>query len=101
MDDGVIPNVMSGVILQGREIIVEWEILNFSSIQIILVFIFDYVSMFFIRLVSLISARVLVFRISYISGEQFSSRFLRLVILFVLSIFLLILSPNLVRILLG
>ena len=92
---------MSGVILQGREIIVEWEILNFSSIQIILVFIFDYVSMFFIRLVSLISARVLVFRISYISGEQFSSRFLRLVILFVLSIFLLILSPNLVRILLG
>ena len=51
--------------------------------------------------VGLISARVIVFRGSYIITEKFFSRFILLVMLFISRIFLLIFSPNLIRILLG
>lgn len=41
------------------------------------------------------------FRVSYISEENFYNRFFLIVLSFIFSIFLLILSPNLIRILLG
>lgn len=52
-------------------------------------------------LVSLISSLVLLYRASYIRSEKFVYRFIMLVFLFVLSILLLIVSPNIIRILLG
>ena len=55
----------------------------------------------FIRLVILISGRVIIFSNTYIINEKFFSRFIILVFFFILSIFLLILSPNLIRLLLG
>lgn len=88
------------VIIQN-EIIVEWSIINSWSAQIIVIFIFDYMSLSFIRLVRIISGRVFLFRVSYMRVEKYHSRFLILVILFILSIFLLILRPNLIRLLLG
>lgn len=50
---------------------------------------------------SLISGRVLMFSNSYIIKEKFFSRFFTLLFLFILSIYLLILRPNLIRLLLG
>ena len=58
-------------------------------------------SLLFIRLVILISGSVIIFSNSYIRSEKFFSRFIILVLFFILSIFLLILSPNLIRLLLG
>ena len=58
-------------------------------------------SLFFLSLVLLISGRVIIYRNSYISSEQYNSRFISLVLSFVFSIALLILSPNIIRILLG
>ena len=49
----------------------------------------------------LISGRVLIFRTSYIRQEVYFSRFIGLVLLFICSIFLLIISPNLISLLLG
>lgn len=63
--------------------------------------IFDYISILFLCLVSAISARVLVYRSEYIKGDPNINRFIRLVLLFVISIGALIFSPNFVRILLG
>ena len=63
--------------------------------------IFDWMSLFFIATVSIISARVLFYSSSYIAGDYFLSRFIRLVILFVIRIWILILRPNFIRILLG
>ena len=83
------------------ELIVEWEILKILSLKVECVFIFDFISMFFISVVSLISIRVYTFRVSYISVEMFIGRFFFLLIRFVASIFLLIMRPNLIRILLG
>jgi len=44
---------------------------------------------------------VLVYSSSYIEGDKFLYRFIMLVYLFVLSMLMLIVSPNLIRILLG
>ena len=52
-------------------------------------------------LVLLISSAVMVFRTSYMSHEVFFARFLLILFLFILSIGLLILRPNLISILLG
>ena len=52
-------------------------------------------------LVRLISGCVLIFSVSYIKDEIYFSRFILLIFIFVISIFLLILSPNLIRLLLG
>lgn len=81
--------------------LVEWEILSTQGQRISLVFLADFFSSRFIALVLLISARVMVFRTSYMGQEQFFSRFLLILFLFILSIGLLILRPNLISILLG
>ena len=93
--------VIRGFILNIKEIIFEWEIVSIFSSKIIVIFIFDYISLFFLRVVSLISGRVIIYRTSYISSEKFFSRFIMIVLLFVLSIYLLILSPNIISLLLG
>jgi len=72
-----------------------------GRVSVVIVIIFDYISILFIMTVSLVSIGVIIFRGSYIRGEKYYRRFLLLVISFILSMFLLIISPNLVSLLLG
>jgi len=65
------------------------------------VFILDFISLYFIRLVRLVSGRVIIFRVRYIRGEVFFGRFIGLVFSFIASMYLLILSPNLISLMLG
>ena len=51
--------------------------------------------------VSLISACVFFYRVGYISRDKFNPRFGALVITFIARMWLIILSPNLIRLLLG
>jgi len=87
--------------LNISEMIFEWELISIYRNKIIIIFIFDYISLFFLSVVSLISGRVIIYRTSYISSEVFFRRFIIIVIFFVLSIYLLILSPNIISLLLG
>jgi len=87
--------------LNRRELIVEWEVRSFRSISLILVFIIDFISIYFIILVRLVSGSVIIFSQSYMRPEKFFGRFLMLVVSFIRSIFLLILSPNIISLLLG
>ena len=64
-------------------------------------FIIDSTALYFIRLVRLISGSVIIFSSSYMILEKFFSRFILLVFMFIISIFLLILSPNIISLLLG
>ena len=57
--------------------------------------------MFFISVVRLISGSVILYSTSYISNEIFFSRFLLILLSFIISIFLLILRPNIICLLLG
>lgn len=61
----------------------------------------DWISLIFIRFVLFISRIVIFYREEYIHGDLNINRFIILVAIFVLSIILLIISPNLIRILLG
>ena len=85
----------------GKRLIVEWEVLRINSCDIEMSLIFDVMSLCFLALVSIISSIVLNYRASYIEGDKNIDRFLYLVLGFVVSICLLIVSPNLIRILLG
>lgn len=51
--------------------------------------------------VTFISGLVLMYRDFYIRGDKYLNRFVLVVVMFVFSIMMLILSPNLLRILLG
>lgn len=58
-------------------------------------------SLLFISFVLYISSIVIYYRSEYIGGDLNINRFIILVFIFVLSIMFLIISPNLIRILLG
>lgn len=55
----------------------------------------------FLRVVFLISSAVIFYRRSYISHERLKNSFAFIVFLFVLSIIFLIISPRLIRVILG
>lgn len=93
--------ILSLRILSSLEVILEWQVDLCTSIKLPLLLVLDWVSLFFIRTVSVISARVFLYSGSYINIDQHYSRFIFLVISFVIRMWILILSPNFVRILLG
>jgi len=85
----------------GKVLFVEWEVVELNSSLIIITLLFDWIRTIFIGLVLIISSIVLFYRTFYMSGDKHLVRFIFLVYFFVLSIVLLILSPNIIRILLG
>ncbi|VEN36548.1 unnamed protein product [Callosobruchus maculatus] len=86
---------------KNYRIIIEYEVLTLNSSSIIMVILLDWISLLFIRFVLFISSIVIYYRAEYIAEEKNLIRFILLVILFVLSIILLIISPNIISILLG
>lgn len=79
----------------------EWEVVILNSIRIVITFLFDWIRLLFMSFVLFISSLVIFYRIEYISSDKSINRFIMLVLIFVMSIILLIISPNLIRILLG
>lgn len=79
----------------------EWEIISLNSCLIVITFLFDWIRLLFISFVLIISSLVIFYRKEYISEDININRFIILVSIFVLSIIILIISPNLIRILLG
>lgn len=89
------------ITISGQELILEWEARFTNSYSVVLLLVCDWMSIFFMSVVSLISMRVLFYRTSYMSRDPFYGRFLRLLIIFIIRIWILILRPNFIRILLG
>ena len=79
----------------------EWEVVSLNSISLVMTVLLDWISLLFMSFVLLISSIVIYYRKEYISSDENINRFIILVLIFVFSIILLIISPNLVRILLG
>nr|YP_009919007.1 NADH dehydrogenase subunit 5 [Ptychoptera minuta]QMP96587.1 NADH dehydrogenase subunit 5 [Ptychoptera minuta] len=80
---------------------IEWEILSLNSSSIVMTFIFDWMSLIFMSFVLLISSLVIFYSKEYMAEDKTINRFIMLVLMFVLSMMLLIISPNLISILLG
>nr|YP_010443317.1 NADH dehydrogenase subunit 5 [Apogonia cf. basalis]UTE83845.1 NADH dehydrogenase subunit 5 [Apogonia cf. basalis] len=83
------------------ELLMEFEILSLNSCNISMVFLIDWMSLLFMSFVLFISSVVVFYSEEYMVEDLYIKRFIILVFLFVLSMMLLIISPNLVSILLG
>nr|UPL66005.1 NADH dehydrogenase subunit 5 [Embiophila sp.] len=94
---------VSGVLflVSGLSIFLDWELVGFNTLLFVMTFIFDWISLIFSGCVMFISSMVIFYSHSYMGGDPNRSRFLFLVLLFVLSMFMLIISPNLISILIG
>jgi len=79
----------------------EWIFLRVGSVNIEFIILFDWVRILFIGMIFLISSIIILYRIEYIRGDKNIKRFIYLVLLFIFSIILIIISPNIVRILFG
>lgn len=88
-------------LIQDYTLFLEWEVLNLQGAHIVMTVLLDWMSLIFMSLVLLISSLVIFYSHEYIAGDYNINRFILLVLIFVLSIILLIISPNLIRILLG
>nr|YP_009967231.1 NADH dehydrogenase subunit 5 [Diaphanes citrinus]QEO18993.1 NADH dehydrogenase subunit 5 [Diaphanes citrinus] len=82
-------------------IMVEYELLSFNSSIICLTLLFDWISLLFMGFVLFISSMVILYSKEYMSEDKNLHRFIILVVLFVLSMMMMIISPNLISILLG
>lgn len=82
-------------------LMLEWLIYSVNSINIEIFLFLDWISLIFVRVVILISSIVMFYRVYYIHRDRHISRFYILVFIFIVSIILMIVRPNLVRILLG
>nr|YP_009732543.1 NADH dehydrogenase subunit 5 [Trachys auricollis]QHS71066.1 NADH dehydrogenase subunit 5 [Trachys auricollis] len=80
---------------------IEFEVLSINSSMIIMSFLFDWMSLLFMSFVFFISSMVIYYSEDYMYGDLTLNRFIILVCLFVLSMMLLIVSPNMISILLG
>nr|AIW58408.1 NADH dehydrogenase subunit 5 [Mythimna separata] len=88
-------------IMNNLIILMEWEIISFNSMSIVMSILLDWMSLLFMMFVFLISSVVIYYSKSYMSSELNLMRFIILVLLFVFSMMLLIISPNIISILLG
>ena len=77
----------------------KWEIILLNSNSLEFVIYFDWISFSFLRVVCFISSIVSLYSIEYIRFKK--NQFIYLIFLFVLSIIILIIRSNIIRILLG
>nr|QLY90195.1 NADH dehydrogenase subunit 5 [Halesus radiatus] len=89
------------LILNNLSVFFEYKFYSINSADLVMVLLFDWKSTIFLSTVMFISGMVIFYSSSYMSGDLNKVRFLLLVILFVLSMALMIISPNLISILLG
>nr|YP_010729968.1 NADH dehydrogenase subunit 5 [Parnassius tianschanicus]WEF74917.1 NADH dehydrogenase subunit 5 [Parnassius tianschanicus] len=88
-------------IMENLVLFLEWEIISFNSMNIVMSVILDWMSLLFMMFVLMISSSVIYYSKSYMSSEMNLNRFIILVLLFVFSMILLIISPNMISIFLG
>nr|AML25923.1 NADH dehydrogenase subunit 5 [Staphylinidae sp. BMNH 1274217] len=82
-------------------LILEYKMLTINSSSISMVILLDWMSLLFMSFVLYISSMVIYYSTEYMEGDLKITRFIMLVSMFVLSMMLLIISPNLISILLG
>nr|QUI77265.1 NADH dehydrogenase subunit 5 [Mitjaevia shibingensis] len=88
--------------LNDMSILLEWKIFQINSFDIYYLIMIDWISCLFTSVVLFISSMVIFYSMNYMGINNYSSnRFLFLVLLFVFSMILMIMSPNLLSILLG
>nr|YP_010952885.1 NADH dehydrogenase subunit 5 [Trapezia tigrina]WMQ53305.1 NADH dehydrogenase subunit 5 [Trapezia tigrina] len=81
--------------------VLEWELMSLNSMEMSFTLVFDWISLLFLCFVFLISSSVMYYSGSYMTMDKTLSRFMYLVLAFVFSMTMMVLSPNMISILLG
>lgn len=89
------------IIYMYEVVVIEIYLINLLSLDVKVYFLLDWIRLRFIFVVIFISAIVIIYRHEYIRGEREKNYFCYIVLLFVFSILLLIVSPNIIIIILG
>nr|YP_010872947.1 NADH dehydrogenase subunit 5 [Pheidole flaveria]WGV34135.1 NADH dehydrogenase subunit 5 [Pheidole flaveria] len=82
-------------------VMLEWLMVSANSINIELMLLMDWISLLFISFIMMISSVIILYSYIYMMGSKFINRFIFLIILFVLSMVLMIMSPNIISIMFG
>nr|AXI98760.1 NADH dehydrogenase subunit 5 [Pseudoniphargus sp. 2-Andalusia] len=85
----------------NKSIFLEWEVFYYSSSSFVMSLIFDWMSFMFLGAVSFISGCIMKYSYYYMEGEVNFLRFVIILLLFVGSMMIVIISPNLISLLLG
>nr|YP_010350251.1 NADH dehydrogenase subunit 5 [Virgulibracon endoxylaphagus]UOK09631.1 NADH dehydrogenase subunit 5 [Virgulibracon endoxylaphagus] len=80
---------------------IEWNLLNFNSLKILFIIYIDWMNLIFINTILLISFIVILYSLEYMKNDKFLKRFMMLIFIFIISMILMIFSPNMFSILLG
>nr|YP_001994399.1 NADH dehydrogenase subunit 5 [Terebellides stroemii]ABW76479.1 NADH dehydrogenase subunit 5 [Terebellides stroemii] len=89
------------LMFKNQSIFIQWEMFYIFSSPIFFPILFDPYGMLFSSVVLFISANVLKFAETYMSGDPFLNRFIALIVLFILSMNMLIYFPHMMTLLLG
>nr|YP_010133440.1 NADH dehydrogenase subunit 5 [Lethocerus indicus]AJG02892.1 NADH dehydrogenase subunit 5 [Lethocerus indicus] len=79
----------------------DWEFLSINSCSMSMVILLDWMSTIFISFVFFISSMVIYYSGSYMGSDLYKKRFLFMVLMFVFSMFMMVISPNMISILIG
>nr|URW97674.1 NADH dehydrogenase subunit 5 [Vignadula atrata] len=96
---GVLMILFSGK--SSESLLYEFHLWSWMSLNFSLSIFIDWISLMFMGVVCLISGSVLMYSVWYMNDELFFSRFIKLILGFVGSMYLLIFIPNLVILLIG
>nr|YP_010569047.1 NADH dehydrogenase subunit 5 [Fannia canicularis]UEV87289.1 NADH dehydrogenase subunit 5 [Fannia canicularis]UZC78840.1 NADH dehydrogenase subunit 5 [Fannia canicularis] len=88
-------------IMNDYSLFIEWEVVSLNSMSIVMTLLLDWMSLIFMSFVLMISSLVIFYSKEYMMSDYKINRFIMLVLMFVFSMMLLIISPNLISILLG
>nr|APX39410.1 NADH dehydrogenase subunit 5 [Gastrophysa janthina] len=82
-------------------VLIEFNLFMVNSSKVVMVILLDMMSLLFMSFVFFISSMVIYYSKEYMRGDMNLNRFILLVVMFVVSMMLMIISPNLISILLG
>nr|YP_010385068.1 NADH dehydrogenase subunit 5 [Hyphydrus ovatus]UPL65078.1 NADH dehydrogenase subunit 5 [Hyphydrus ovatus] len=88
-------------LLIDYSLIIELDLFMLNSSSLVMSLLLDWMSLMFMGFVLFISSMVIYYSKEYMLGDNMINRFIMLVLMFVFSMMLLIISPNLISILLG
>nr|YP_010418340.1 NADH dehydrogenase subunit 5 [Cuspidaria undata]USF19209.1 NADH dehydrogenase subunit 5 [Cuspidaria undata] len=89
------------VMISGKSVMLEWEIFSLGSAYFTFPLLLDMVSVSFSSIVWLISTMVVVYSSAYMSEDLYLSRFIWMVVLFVVCMSFFILVPSLLGVMIG
>nr|UZT67531.1 NADH dehydrogenase subunit 5 [Figites sp. ZJUH 20220010] len=88
-------------ILSKNSIIINWSLINLNSCNIKFIILIDWLMLMFISVVMFISSMVMLYSKEYMLMEMKKNYFIIILTMFIISMILMIISPNIISVILG